>query len=255
LNVTGDSSFSGDLTISDLLTTDSLTVSNDASIGGNATVSGILTVSNNTTIGGILTVSQIQTSSGNLTINTAIGSSVAIQTNTTVSGTLTADYVDAVNVVPIGTIQMWCGAEIGVNDLLDNWLPCNGAELAIADYPVLYNRITYSSGGSGTFFPHGANTDGSGNPGSTHFRIPDLRGRFTVGAGIGASFTENGTLLDSGFTGGSANGSVIDHEHFVASSSGYEGSGTDPKVELTDDKYVSTCCCCSSYSSCRTTVL
>ena len=34
---------------------------------------------------------------------------------------------------------------------------------------------------SGTTFPFGANTNGSGAAGSTHFRLPDLRGEFVRG--------------------------------------------------------------------------
>ena len=58
---------------------------------------------------------------------------------------------------------------------------------------------------------------------------PNLTDRFVVGAG--SVYAVDGT-------GGSANGSVIDHEHFVASSSGLT-SDENEKDPLTDTLYVS----------------
>jgi|DEB0MinimDraft_6_1074348.scaffolds.fasta_scaffold19456_1 hypothetical protein len=58
---------------------------------------------------------------------------------------------------------------------------------------------------------------------------PDLRDRFVVGAGNGYAVAA---------TGGSADASVIDHEHFVASSSGLTSDETE-KDPLTDTLYVS----------------
>ena len=208
--LSGSLNITGSTTISDLLETDTLTVTSSANIG-------TLDITN-MSISGILTTNQIQTSSGNLTITPAAGSSVAIQTNTTVSGTLTADYVDAANVVPIGTIQMWGGRESGIPQYLTHWLECAGQELAIADYPTLYNHLTYGPGGPNTEFPHGANTNGEGDPGSTHFRLPDLRGRFVAGAGTNAEFTETSTPIASGSTGGSTNAVVVSHTHDLDSS-------------------------------------
>lgn len=52
------------------------------------------------------------------------------------------------------------------------WLVCNGAQYAIADYGDLHTAI-------GTTW--GALTNGSGGAGSTHFRVPDLRGEFLRG--------------------------------------------------------------------------
>jgi hypothetical protein len=60
---------------------------------------------------------------------------------------------------------------------------------------------------------------------------PNLQDKFIVGAGSGYAVAA---------TGGSANAVVVEHEHFVASSTGYEGNGDDPKVQLTSNKWVST---------------
>ena len=244
IELDSNTNVNADLTVNGSANISSLTVDNNATISGILTVStsadiSSLTVDNDATISGILTTNQIQTSTGNLTINTAIGSSVGIQTNTTVSGNITANYVDAFNIVPIGAIQMWCGRESGIEQFLEPyWMECRGQELLIEDYPVLYDRLTWGPGGPNTEFPHGANTDGTGIGGTTHFRLPDLRGRFVAGAGTSAEFTETSTAVNSGATGGSANGSVIEHEHFVASSTGLtsDESGKDP---LTSNLYVS----------------
>ncbi|MEZ2250221.1 tail fiber protein [Microcoleus sp.] len=60
------------------------------------------------------------------------------------------------------------------------WLLCDGREVLIAAYPNLSEvlRTTW-----------GALTNGSGSAGVTHFRLPDLRGRTLVGAGLGSGLT------------------------------------------------------------------
>jgi microcystin-dependent protein len=56
------------------------------------------------------------------------------------------------------------------------WLVCNGQEVPIASYGSLYNLITVTA----TIFPYGANTNGSGSAGSTHFVLPNLTDRFAI---------------------------------------------------------------------------
>jgi microcystin-dependent protein len=65
-------------------------------------------------------------------------------------------------------------ADFAMDTAPDYWVAADGSELAIADYPKLYNRY-------GT--THGSLTDGAGGSGSTHFRIPDYREVVRVGAG------------------------------------------------------------------------
>lgn len=62
----------------------------------------------------------------------------------------------------------------------ENWLFCDGSELLISFYPALYQTL-------GTTY--GALTNGLGAAGTTHFKLPDLRGRAGIGAGIGAGLT------------------------------------------------------------------
>lgn len=76
-------------------------------------------------------------------------------------------------VIP-GEMKAWPAAAIPSGYLL-----CDGGQYPIATYPDLYNVLT----ANGTVFPHGANTNGSGVAGSTHFRTPDGRGRMLLGVG------------------------------------------------------------------------
>ena len=80
------------------------------------------------------------------------------------------------------------------------WIVCNGAEYAIADYGDLYTAI-------GTTW--GALTNGSGGAGSTHFRVPDLRGEFLRG-------WDNGRGVDSGRSFADSQGDELkSHSHSI----------------------------------------
>jgi microcystin-dependent protein len=145
----------------------------------------------------------IDTATGNLKINATTGSTVAIQTNTTITGNLdlttagagsaatagriSANYLDVPNISPVGSIIMWPGT---ISNFPSDWALCNGSELSIATYNTLYNVLT----NSGAIFPFGANTNGSGAAGSTHFRLPDLRDRFVSGSGSSYSVGDTGGL-------------------------------------------------------------
>jgi len=61
-----------------------------------------------------------------------------------------------------------------------NWLTCDGSSLVRADYPDLFTAI-------GTTF---------GAADGTHFNIPDLQGRVSVGTGTGSGLSDR-TLGDS----------------------------------------------------------
>jgi microcystin-dependent protein len=74
----------------------------------------------------------------------------------------------------------------------DGWLFCEGQQILIQDYQNLYTIMT----SSGTVFPYGANTNGSGGSGSTHFVLPNLKGRVPVGRD--SSQTEFDTLGETG---------------------------------------------------------
>lgn len=74
---------------------------------------------------------------------------------------------------PSGMILQFAGSTIPLG-----WLACDGSQVAIASYPNLYKAIKTN---------YGTLTDGSGNTGTTHFRLPDLRGRIPVGRSAGAA--------------------------------------------------------------------
>lgn len=88
---------------------------------------------------------------------------------------------------PIGSILQYGGANAPTG-----WLLCVGTELSISTYQSLYNVLT----ATGTVFPYGANTNGSGSAGSTHFRLPNLQGRIPVGRDAGQ--TEFDALGETG---------------------------------------------------------
>lgn len=88
---------------------------------------------------------------------------------------ITGDTISVIN--PAGVVQMYAGTVIP-----DGWLQCNGAQVAIEDYPQLYAAIgdTYGI----------AVTDGN-------FVLPDLEGRVVIGAGLGTATDATNHLIGS----------------------------------------------------------
>jgi microcystin-dependent protein len=105
------------------------------------------------------------------TLDTLNELAAAINDDPNFATTITALIATKLDSVP-GMISEFAGATVPTG-----WLICEGQEVAIATYTNLYNVLTTS----GTVFPYGANTNGSGGAGSTHFRIPNLKGRTPVG--------------------------------------------------------------------------
>ncbi len=64
--------------------------------------------------------------------------------------------------LPIGSIAMFAGSSTGSGI---NWLICNGSSVSTTTYAALFAVIGYSFGGSGT-----------------SFSLPNLQGRFPIGA-------------------------------------------------------------------------
>ena len=89
---------------------------------------------------------------------------------------------------PAGVISQFAGVTAPAGYLL-----CEGQEIQIAAYPTLYSILT----SGGTVFRYGANTNGSGGAGTTHFRLPDLRTRVPAGKNASGTF---GTLGSTGGT-------------------------------------------------------
>jgi hypothetical protein len=66
--------------------------------------------------------------------------------------------------VPVSGLVLYAGY-----DVPEGFFQANAAEILIDGYRDLYNKLT----NFGTTFPFGANTNGSGAPGTTHFRLPN----------------------------------------------------------------------------------
>lgn len=104
--------------------------------------------------------------------------------------------------LPVGSIAMWPTTTIP-----EGWLDCDGTEKSISVYP----ELDFAIGGI-----YGARTDGSGNSGSTHFRVPDLRGRVIIGNGAGTGLTARNVSEWGGIESITANNSHITHNHSIS---------------------------------------
>jgi hypothetical protein len=99
-------------------------------------------------------------------------------------------------------------------------LPCNGTQWSISTYQELYNIITQN----GSVFPFGANTNGSGAAGSTHFILPNMYTTKYFLSGTASNISVSNTVGHSHThtvtTNLSANNAAWNHYHnFSASSS------------------------------------
>jgi microcystin-dependent protein len=128
--------------------------------------------------------------------------------------TITNLIAEKVTSIP-GVINQYAGSGSAAPT---GWLFCDGQEVLVTTYQNLYNSLT----SNGTIFPYGANTNGSGGAGSTHFRIPNFKGKVPVGKD--SSQTEFDVLGESGGskTSVAPHTHGIDHDHgsFGATSAG-----------------------------------
>jgi microcystin-dependent protein len=82
--------------------------------------------------------------------------------------------------VPAGAVQAFA-----MNSAPAGWLAANGNEYAkTGDYAALFAAISTTYG----------ETNGSGGAGTSHFRVPDLRGYFVRGSGTNSDGTAAGTF-------------------------------------------------------------
>jgi microcystin-dependent protein len=122
------------------------------------------------------------------TLNTLNELAAALSDDPNFATTITNLISTKLTIVP-GVINQYAGSS-SVSPT--GWLFCDGQEVLITTYQNLYNSLT----SNGTIFPYGANTNGSGGAGSTHFRIPNFKGRVPVGKD--SSQTEFDLLGESG---------------------------------------------------------
>jgi microcystin-dependent protein len=135
--------------------------------------------------GGVVGLTKTQTLTNktiNLTSNTLTGTTAQFNTALSDADFATTALLEAR--VPVGAVNMWV-----TGTAPSGWFLCQGQEVAIADYSAL-------AGVLGTTY--GALTNGSGASGTTHFRLPDLRGRTPMGAGTGAGGGVTSTGLPTG---------------------------------------------------------
>lgn len=119
--------------------------------------------------------------------------------------------------VEIGTLNMWPLATPP-----NGYLLCNGQTPLIADYPALAALLGTTFGGNGT----------------TTFGVPDMRGRFPIGAGTFAGLNANEGLAESGRTPSHkhtmAHTHVIpDHQHALAPSTASNTAATGSSARVT----------------------
>ena len=115
---------------------------------------------------------------------TAVGSSATAPAGTAGGQTLAVTYMIAENALPpagalgpmIGQVVAYAGGEVP-----GGWLPCDGRLVAIPDSIPLFAFLGTAFGGDGT----------------THFALPDLRGRAPVGIGMlpDSSYVELGAQV------------------------------------------------------------
>jgi len=128
----------------------------------------------------------------------------------------TVTFGNVIGGVPAGAIMSFA-----MSSAPSGWIICNGAEYAIADYGDLHTAI-------GTTW--GALTNGSGGAGSTHFRVPDLRGAFLRGTGShGSSTMANSSAFAGASVGSFENDSFQGHYHTFLN---YQWFSTGPNSEL-----------------------
>ena len=114
-----------------------------------------------------------------------------------------AQFVQAVQPVPVGSLQAFAGANAPTG-----WLLCDGTSYSTSVYPDLFSVLAYTYGGS------------SGN-----FNVPDLRGRMPIGAG-NENVTGNNTLRTVGVKGGDTR--MPSHNHDIQRSNvAASSTGTD----------------------------
>lgn len=135
-----------------------------------ANSSGVVT---GTSVTGDVTISSAgATSIGTGAVTSSKLASGAVTTAKLDTGSVTLDRLASAlqtALLPVGSIVPYAASSVPTGFLL-----CDGSEAEIATYAALDALL-------GTTY--GIRTNGAGAPGTTHFRLPDLRGRVAVGRG------------------------------------------------------------------------
>jgi microcystin-dependent protein len=116
-------------------------------------------------------------------------------------GVTLAKLVTAVQqaLLPAGAVQAFA-----MNSVPAGWLAANGNEYAkTGDYAALFAAISTTYG----------ETNGSGGAGTSHFRVPDLRGYFVRGVGVAGQNGANSDGTVSGAFGAKQADDLKSHTH------------------------------------------
>jgi microcystin-dependent protein len=148
----------------------------------------------------ILTESGGNVSVGNIRLPASGGIKDSSGNNILTESGGTVTFGNVIGGVPAGAIMSFA-----MSSAPTGWIVCNGAEYAIADYGDLHTAI-------GTTW--GALTNGSGGAGSSHFRVPDLRGEFLRGFDNGQGNDPDAGSRTGGDAVGSSQGDALkSHNH------------------------------------------
>jgi len=151
-----DVTFYSDVTIGGEFNYDNLSVKN-LEVTEKGTL-GILTVTGNSTLG------NVKISSGIVTASSGIVTYYGDGSNLDVDGSSLSETISSA--VPAGSVFYFASSSAPTG-----YVKANGAELSKTAYATLFSSIGTTYG----------ETNGSGGAGTSHFRVPDLRGEFVRG--------------------------------------------------------------------------
>lgn len=101
-------------------------------------------------------------------IQTADIANLAVDDTKLKAGAVTAEKMAPGAAFVTGMVMPYAGAIVNQAGAPSGWLLCDGSEQDASTYASLKNLLQTT---------YGAYTNGSGGTGTTHFRLPDLRGR------------------------------------------------------------------------------
>lgn len=118
-----------------------------------------------------------------------------------------ADFFDSIPGMPIGIVMPFAGGSVP-----SGWLLCDGSEVQISDYEKLFDAIKYIYGDPNTLLGLGT------------FKLPDMRGRFPLGAD---NMNNNITVPQ-----GPGSGPGWDPTNLITTSGGSANRVTDPRADI-----------------------
>jgi microcystin-dependent protein len=126
-----------------------------------------------------VTTGKLSVKAGGITSNELAAN--AVTTTAILDGSVTLAKLSNILFIPAGAVMAFA-----MNTAPAGWLAANNAEYLKTDatYAALFSAIGITYG----------ETNGSGGAGTTHFRVPDLRGYFVRGSGTNSDGTASGSF-------------------------------------------------------------